>query len=121
MNQSGLYIACRRRPHHEAAVCCLIETHTRVGIVHVRDMTPGQSFIDAEPKRRRLALVSVGHADGFPRSWHPKTTLHAIVGGYRCPVTAPSSLDLLAIDVLSSALPGIAAAAARHRERGEAG
>jgi alanine racemase len=68
-------------------------------IVHVRDMTPGQSFIDAEPKRRRLAMVSVGHADGFPRSWHPDVTLHAIVGGYRCPVTAPSSLDLLAIDV----------------------
>ena len=68
-------------------------------IVHVRDMTPGQSFIDAEPKRRRLAMVSVGHADGFPRSWHPNTTLHAIVGGHRCPVTAPSSLDLLAIDV----------------------
>jgi alanine racemase len=71
----------------------------RARIVHVRDMTPGQNFIDAEPKRRRLALVSVGQADGFPRSWHPKTTLHAIVGGYRCPVTAPSSLDLLAIDV----------------------
>jgi alanine racemase len=71
----------------------------RARIVHVRDMTPGQSFIDAEPKRRRLALVSVGQADGFPRSWHPKTTLHAIVGGYRCPVAAPSSLDLLAIDV----------------------
>jgi len=75
----------------------VVELHAR--IVHVRDMTPGQSFIDAEPKRRRLAMVSVGQADGFPRSWHPKTTLHAIVGGHRCPVTAPSSLDLLAIDV----------------------
>jgi alanine racemase len=71
----------------------------RARIVHVRDMTPGQSFIDAEPKRRRLALVSVGQADGFPRSWHPKTRLQAIVGGYRCPVIAPSSLDLLGIDV----------------------
>ena len=59
-------------------------------IVHIRDMTPGQSFIDAEPRRLRLALVSVGHADGFPRSSHPKTTLHAIVGEHRCPVTAPS-------------------------------
>jgi alanine racemase len=68
-------------------------------IVHVRDRTPGQSFLDAEPKRRRLAMVSVGHADGFPRSWRPDATLYAIVGGYRCPVTAPSSLDLLAIDV----------------------
>jgi alanine racemase len=75
----------------------VVDLHAR--IVHVRDMTPGQSFIDAEPKRRRLAMVSVGQADGFPRSWHPKTTLHAIVGGHRCPVTAPSSLDLLAIDV----------------------
>jgi alanine racemase len=68
-------------------------------IVHVRDMVPGQSFIDAEPKRRRLALVSIGHTDGFPRSWNPETRLHAIIGGYRCPVTAPSSLDMLAIDV----------------------
>src|SRR5580704_5974809 len=75
----------------------VVELHAR--IVHVRDMTPGQSFIDAEPKRRRLALVSIGHADGFPRSWLPNTKLYAIVGGHRCPVAAPSSLDLLAIDV----------------------
>ena len=68
-------------------------------IVHVRDMMPGQSFIDAEPRRRRLALVSIGHADGFPRSSNAKTKLYAIIGGYRCPVTAPSSLDLLAIDI----------------------
>jgi alanine racemase len=68
-------------------------------IVHVRDMMAGQSFIDAEPRRRRLALVSIGHADGFPRSSNARTKLYAIIGGYRCPVTAPSSLDLLAIDI----------------------
>jgi alanine racemase len=68
-------------------------------IVHVRDMMPGQSFIDAEPRRRRFALVSIGHADGFPRSSNARTKLYAIIGGYRCPVTAPSSLDLLAIDI----------------------
>jgi alanine racemase len=68
-------------------------------IVHVRDMMPGQSFIDAEPRRRRLALVSIGHADGFPWSSNARTKLYAIIGGYRCPVTAPSSLDLLAIDI----------------------
>jgi alanine racemase len=73
----------------------------RARIVQVRDTTPGQSLFDAEPKRRRLALVSIGRADGFPRSSHPTTKLYAIVDGYRCPVTAttPSSLDLLAIDV----------------------
>jgi alanine racemase len=71
----------------------------RARIVHVRDMVLGQSFIDAERKRRRLALASIGRADGFPRSWNPKAKLHAIIGGYRCPVTASLSLDLLAIDV----------------------
>jgi alanine racemase len=71
----------------------------RARIVHVRDMTPGQSFIDPDPKRRRLALVSIGQADGFPRSWHPKIRLDALVGGHRCPVIAPSSLDLIGIDV----------------------
>jgi len=71
----------------------------RARIVHVRDMVPGQSFIDAEPKRRRIALVSIGHIDGFPRSWNPTTRLHAIIGGYYCPVSAPASLDMLAIDV----------------------
>jgi alanine racemase len=70
----------------------------RARIAQIRDSEPGQSFI-AEPKRRRLALVSIGRADGFPRSWHPKTKLYAMVAGHRCPVTAPFSLDLLAIDV----------------------
>jgi alanine racemase len=62
----------------------------RARIVQVRETTPEQ---------RRLAFVSIGLADGFPHSWHPKTKLCAIVDGYRCPVIAPSSLDLLAIDV----------------------
>jgi alanine racemase len=71
----------------------------RARIVQVRDTAPGQSFIDGEPMRRRLALVSIGRGDGFPRSRHPQTTLYAIVDGYRCPVTTPASLDVLAIDV----------------------
>jgi alanine racemase len=70
----------------------------RARIVQVGDTTK-QSFIDAEPKRRRLAFVSLGRADGFPCSWHPKTKLYAIVDGHRCPVIAPSWLDVLAIDV----------------------
>jgi alanine racemase len=81
----------------------------RARIVQVRDTMPGQSFNDGEQKRRRLALVSIGRADGFPRSWHPKTELYAIVDGYRCPVITPSSLDVLAIDVTD--LPDGSAAA----------
>jgi alanine racemase len=71
----------------------------RARIVQVRHTTPAQGLVHAEAKRRRLALISIGRADGFPRSWHPKAKLYAVVDGYRCPVTAPSSLDVLAIDV----------------------
>jgi alanine racemase len=71
----------------------------RARIVQVRDTTPGQGLFDAEPKRRRLALVSIGRADGFPRLWHPKTKLHAVIDGHACPVATPSSPDVIAIDV----------------------
>jgi alanine racemase len=83
----------------------------RARIVQVREEMPAYGFMNAEPSGRRLALVSIGRADGFPRSWHPKAKLYAIVDGYRCPVTmtAPCSLDLLAIDVTD--LPDGSAAA----------
>jgi alanine racemase len=74
----------------------------RARIVQVRDMTRGNANTDNEgwmAKRRRVAFLSVGYADGFPRSWHDKAKLNAIVGGYRCPVLARPSLDLLPIDV----------------------
>jgi alanine racemase len=75
----------------------VIELHAR--IVQVRNMAPERSFLKTQPQQRRLALVSIGRADGFPRSWHPKTKLYAVVDGHRCPVIAPSSSDVLAIDV----------------------
>ena len=50
-------------------------------------------------KSARLALVSIGRGDGFPRSWHPNTKLYAVLMGIRCPVATPSSLDVIAIDV----------------------
>jgi alanine racemase len=54
----------------------------------------------------RLALVSVGYADGYPyQSTHK---LQVLVGGYRCPVAGPPSMDLLPIDVTD--LPDLTAA-----------
>jgi hypothetical protein len=35
MNQSCLNITGRRRPHHEAAVCCLVQANECVSLVHV--------------------------------------------------------------------------------------
>ena len=56
-----------------------------------------------------IAFLSVGHADGFPRPTPPNSRLHALVGGHRCPVAGPASLDLLPIDITD--LPDMRAAA----------
>jgi alanine racemase len=63
-------------------------------ILQVRDGAPGK-----DGKRRRLAWLSVGHADGFPRTGQPGGKLHAMLSGHRCPVVGRPSLDLLPIDV----------------------
>jgi alanine racemase len=51
-------------------------------------------------KRRRLALVSLGHADGYPSPGKDsRVPLQVMIGGQRCPVAAAPSIDLLPIDV----------------------
>jgi alanine racemase len=61
-------------------------------------IAPGAGWI--AKRRTRLALVSVGYADGYPRPVSPSDTkLQVIVGGQRCPVAGPPSMDLLPVDV----------------------
>ena len=51
-------------------------------------------------RRKRLAFVSLGHADGYPRpAGGSAAPLQVAIGGHRCPVAAAPSLDLLAVDV----------------------
>jgi alanine racemase len=56
--------------------------------------------IGSSGKRRRVALVSVGYADGYPapasRAGPP---LEVMIGGERCPVAAAPSMDLVPIDL----------------------
>jgi len=71
-------------------------------ILQVREVAPGKDITDNHgwfAKRRRLAWLSVGHADGFPRTGHHASKLYAVLGGHRCPVVGRPSLDLLPIDV----------------------
>jgi alanine racemase len=86
----------------------------RARIVQVRDLAPGESIVDklgrTAKRRMRVALVSVGYADGYPCASANK--LQVLVGGYPCPVAGNPSLDLLPIDV--SDLPD--PRAARHGE-----
>ena len=73
----------------------------RARIVQVRNLAPGESIADnigcTAKRRTRLALVSVGYADGYPYASANK--LQVLVGGYRCPVAGHPSMDLLPVDV----------------------
>jgi alanine racemase len=76
----------------------------RARIVQVRSLTPGETIADnigwTAKRRTRLALVSVGYADGYPR---PASAvdhkLQAVVGGHRCPIAGRPTMDLLPVDV----------------------
>jgi len=88
----------------------------RARIVQVRDLAAGKTIANnvglTAKRRMRLAMVSAGYADGYPRAANGANgKLHAIVGGCRCPVVGSPSMDLLPIDVTdlpdkSTARPG---------------
>jgi len=63
----------------------------RARIVQVRNI------VCTAKRSTRLALVSVGYADGYPYASTHK--LQVLVGGYRCPVAGHPFMDLLPIDV----------------------
>jgi alanine racemase len=86
-------------------------------IVQVRDLAQGETIADnvgwTAKRRTRLALVSVGYADGYPRSTGAADGKpQVIVGNRRCPVVGRPSMDLLPIDVTDLPDP----AAARYGE-----
>ena len=73
-------------------------------IVQVRTLAAGDRIADCAgftaKRRTRLALVSAGYADGYPRPANAGDgKLAAIVGGRRCPVVGAPSMDLLPIDI----------------------
>jgi alanine racemase len=64
----------------------------------------GGSWVAKRPTR--LAFVSVGYADGYPRpASSSENNLQVIIGGQRCPVAGPPSMDLLPIDITDLADP----------------
>ncbi len=85
----------------------------RARIVQVRNLARGEMMADSggwtARRRTRVALVSVGYADGYPRSGNISTNvLQAIVGGQRCSVAGQASMDLLPIDVTDLPDPTVA-------------
>jgi alanine racemase len=74
-------------------------------IVQVRELADAGAHNGAKngsggKRRTRLALVSLGYADGYPRPARDGATrLQVVIGGQRCPVAAAPSIDLLPVDV----------------------
>lgn len=52
------------------------------------------------PGPRRLATLSLGYADGYPRS--ASNSGHALVGGVACPIVGLISMDLIILDVTAA-------------------
>jgi alanine racemase len=51
-------------------------------------------------RRKRLAFISLGYADGYPRpAGASAASLPVAIGGHRCPVASAPSIDVLAVDV----------------------
>ena len=50
----------------------------------------------------RVATISVGYADGFPRSLSNREAT-VLIGGRRCPVLGRVTMDLTVVDVSGSA------------------
>jgi len=76
----------------------------RARIVQVLSLAPGETTAGAvgwaAKRPSRVALVSTGYVDGYPRSGSAlDNKLQAIVGGRPCPVVGHPSMDLLTIDV----------------------
>jgi alanine racemase len=89
----------------------------RARIVQVRSLAAGETIAGDRKgpakRRMRLALASIGYADGYPRAVSAaEHKLHVLVGGHRCPVAGPPTMDLLPIDVTDLPDP----AAARYGE-----
>jgi len=82
----------------------VVSLHGR--IVQTRDIpagaTVGYSATWTAQRPTRLAIVSVGYADGFLRgasASDARPGAEAIVAGKRCPLAGRVSMDLIAVDV----------------------
>jgi alanine racemase len=75
-------------------------------IAQIREVSPGEtvgySATWTAKRPTRLAVVSMGYADGFLRAASATDTragADALVAGVRCPVAGRVSMDLMALDV----------------------
>lgn len=93
-------------PTPEADTPMLPVVNLKARIAQIRNIERGQTvgYGATWTARRptRLAIVTAGYADGYPRaagSVDNRRGAEAVVAGKRCPIAGRISMDLLAIDV----------------------
>ncbi len=64
-----------------------------------RSVSYGRTFTTARPMR--VATISAGYADGYPRSLSNRDAA-VLIGGRRCPVLGRVTMDLMMADVTAS-------------------
>ena len=81
-------------------------------VVQLREVeqgaTVGYSATWTAQRPTRLAVISIGYADGFLRAAsasNSKPGAEAIVAGLRCPIAGRVSMDLIAIDATDVPAP----------------
>jgi alanine racemase len=93
-------------PNEQKYLCPVMSLKARVTLL--RDLPPGRSvsygrtFITT--RSTRVATISAGYADGYPRAISNQQGA-VLIGGRRCPILGRITMDLMMADV--SALPNI--------------
>lgn len=94
-------------PHEQKFLQPVMTLKSRVALLRElpagRSVSYGRTFTTARPTR--VATISAGYADGYPRSISNRSA-SVLVGGRRCPVLGRVTMDLMMADV--TAVPDVA-------------
>ncbi len=93
---------------HDAVVAGIAPVATLTApVIQLRDIRTGETVgygaTFAARRPMRLATVSLGYGDGFPRAGSGRA--RAYLGGALCPVVGRVSMDLIVLDVTDAAEP----------------
>lgn len=91
-------------PHTDNPMEPVVELKARVAQLRTvaRDVTVGYNATWTAKRATKLAIVTAGYADGYPRPNGTSDTLsggQVLVAGRRCAVVGRVSMDLLAVDI----------------------
>ncbi|MGH7936447.1 MAG: alanine racemase, partial [Chthoniobacterales bacterium] len=99
--RAGLMLyGCSPLPNEQKSIHPVMTLKSRVALLRNlpagRSISYGRTFIT--PRPMRVATISAGYADGFPRSLSNRDAA-VLVSGQRCPVLGRITMDLTMVDV----------------------